>query len=149
MSTKTIEKSKTKKAAPKAAKKTAPAKAIIDKSALVSKVAYFILYVQDMTKAIEFYKSIGLKPGYESAEWTEFDAGIKFALHGWCSDSCGEYKAQETNISFGVNSLKATYETFKTMGIKVMGEPKQVCESGYCFSFQDPSGNTLNVYGPL
>ncbi len=147
MATKTIEK-KTKKPAAKAAKKPA-AKATIEKNALLSKVAYYILYVPDMTKAVEFYKSIGLNAGYTSPEWSEFDAGIKFALHGPCPDSCSEYKPSETNISFGVSSAKATYETFKTMGIKVTSEPRQVCESGYCFSFQDPFGNELSAYGPL
>jgi predicted enzyme related to lactoylglutathione lyase len=158
MATKTIEKTKSKKAAPKAAKniaakniaaKTTIDKSGIDKSALVSKVAYFILYVPDMTKAIAFYKSIGLTPAFESPEWTEFNAGIKFALHGPCEDSCDTYEASETNISFGVNSAKATYETFKAMGIKVTSEPRNVCESGYCFSFQDCFGNELSAYGPL
>src|SRR5262245_15582026 len=100
MATKTIEKKATKKAAPKAAKKATPAK--IEKNALLSKIAYFILYVPDMTKAISFYKSIGLTPAFESPEWTEFNAGIKFALHGPCQDSCGAYEPSETNISFGV-----------------------------------------------
>jgi predicted enzyme related to lactoylglutathione lyase len=149
MATKTIEKKSTKKPAAKAAKKPAATKATIEKSALLSKVAYYILYVPDMTKALAFYKSIGLTPGYTSPEWSEFDAGIKFALHGPCPDACSEYEPSETNLSFGVNSAKATYETFKAMGIKVTSEPRQVCESGYCFSFQDPFGNELSAYGPL
>jgi predicted enzyme related to lactoylglutathione lyase len=141
-----------KKPASKAAKKTTTktiTKGAIDKSALVSKVAYFILYVPDMTKAIEFYKSIGLTPAFESPEWTEFNAGIKFALHGPCDESTDKYEPSETSISFGVASAKKTYETFKAMGINVTSEPRQVCEEGYCFSFKDPFGNELSAYGPL
>jgi len=135
-----------------AAAKTAAKAPKIDKSALVGKVEYYILYVNDMKKATEFYTSIGLKPGYESPEWTQFDAGINFALH--LSGSCGATTAEtckpiETGISFGVKSAKATYETFKAMGIKVKGEPHQVCEDGYAFGFEDCFGNTLSVYGKL
>ncbi len=46
------------KKAPKQAKKAAPKAAKPNKATLPSKVAYFILYVPDMMKAIEFYKSI-------------------------------------------------------------------------------------------
>lgn len=146
MATKTLTK---KGPAKKAAVKKTTAKATTTESALVSKVAYFILYVPDMTKAVEFYKSIGLRAGFTSPEWSEFDAGIKFALHGPCQDSCGTYEASETNISFGVASCKATYETFQKMGVKVTSEPREVCENGYAFQFQDPFGNTLGVYGKL
>ncbi len=138
------------KKAPKQAKKAAPKTAKPNKATLPSKVAYFILYVPDMMKAIEFYKSIGLKATYESPEWSEFDAGIKFALHGMssCGSTSSAVKPIETNISFGVKDAKATYETFKAMGIKVHGEPHQVCEEGgYCFGFEDCFGNVSSIYG--
>src|SRR5581483_940580 len=121
---------KTKKPAAKATKKAPIAKPAIDKTNLLGNISYYILYVPDMTKAIEFYKSIGLNPAFESPEWTEFNAGIKFALHGPCEDSCGSYEATDTSLSFSVKSCKATYETFKAMNIKVTSEPRQVCEEG-------------------
>ena len=127
----------------KNAKKTTTKKPAAAKPALLSKVAYTIVYVPDMKKAVEFYKSIGLKLANESPYWSEFDAGIKFALHiadeGW--------KPVETNISFGVPSAFKTYETLKAMGIAVT-EPHQVCEEGgYCFGFKDCFGNGLSAYG--
>jgi predicted enzyme related to lactoylglutathione lyase len=135
---------KTKKAP--AAKKT-PA---IKKSALPSKIGYFIHYVPDMTKAIEFFKSIGLKATFESPEWTEFDAGIKFALHGMdCSSSkpAHSHAGINTNLTFSVKNVDDTLAAFKTLGVKISSEPRQVCESGRSFSFQDPFGNTFSIYG--
>src|SRR5271170_6999391 len=95
--------------------KTATKKPAIDKSALTSKVAYYILYVSDMSKATEFYKSIGLNAGFESPEWTEFDAGIKFALHlnGCATKGVEAPKAIETGLSFGVTKCQDTYKAFK------------------------------------
>lgn len=116
----------------------------IKKKTLAKKVAYFILYVPDMAKAIEFYKSIGLKATMESAEWTEFKAGIKFALH---AHDAKDYKASKTGICFGVKNAQASYESFKALGVKVLGEPTQVCEEGRSFCFEDPFGNTLSAYG--
>jgi predicted enzyme related to lactoylglutathione lyase len=138
--------------------KTTKATTTTKKSALPSKVAYTIVYVPDMAKGIEFYKSIGLKLANESPYWSEFDAGIKFALHitDEASSSCGEstcstshaFKAIETNICFGVDNAKATYEAFKAIGVTLTSEPKQVCEEGgYCFGFQDCFGNGLSCYG--
>lgn len=154
MATKTIEKKTTKK--PAAKKTTTPKSGLVKtekagfvKTLTTGKVAYYILYVPEMTKAVEFYKSIGLKLGFESPEWSQFDAGIQFALHGPCKDDCGTYEATETGICFDVTSAKNAYETFKSMGVKVMGEPHQVCEEGYAFNFQDPFGNTLSCYGKL
>jgi predicted enzyme related to lactoylglutathione lyase len=142
----------TKTKAPKAAKttaKTTAKTATIEKSALASKIAYAMLYVPDMAKAIEFYKMIGLEAGMESPEWTEFNAGIKFALHGMCSESkTADYKAKNTGLCFGVANIDATYAAFKTLGVKLNGEAHQVCEDGYAFEFQDPFGNTLSAYGP-
>ena len=122
------------------------------KSPLPSKVAYFILYVPDMKKAVTFYKSIGLNLMFDSPEWSEFDAGIKFALHATSAcgtaQSCSEYTPVETNVSFGVDNAKAAYEAFKTLGVKLTSEPRQVCEDGgYCFSFEDCFGNELSCYG--
>jgi predicted enzyme related to lactoylglutathione lyase len=148
MATKTIEKKTTKKPA---AKKTAAPKTAAPKAGLVKtkKIAYYIHYVPDMTKAVEFFKTIGLEPGFTSPEWSEFDAGIKFALHGPCKDDCGTYEAKETGLCFDVTSAKGACETFKSLGVKVTSEPHQVCEEGYAFNFQDPFGNTFSAYGKL
>ena len=119
-------------------------KSKVKKKTLAKKVAYFILYVPDMAKAIEFYKSIGLKATMESPEWTEFKAGIKFALHATESK---DYTPSKTGICFGVKNAQTSYESFKALGVKVLGEPHQVCEEGRSFSFEDPFGNTLSAYG--
>lgn len=136
--------------APKAAKtpKTQTKSATIDKSALPSKVGYYIHYVPDMAKAVEFFKNIGLKPMFDSPEWSEFDAGIKFALHGMeCSEKGHTHAGIETNITFSVKNCDETIAAFKTLGVKITSEPRQVCDEGRCFSFQDPFGNTFSCYG--
>jgi predicted enzyme related to lactoylglutathione lyase len=129
----------------------------IKKSAFPKKAAYFILYVPDMAKAVDFYRNkIGLKLGFESPEWTEFKSGIKFALHatGACAAKSGEssscataYVPQKTGLCFGVKDAGKTYAVFQALGVKVLGEPHQVCEDGRSFSFQDPFGNEFSIYG--
>ena len=137
----------------------------IKKSHLTKKIGYFMLTVPDMTKAIEFYKSIGLKATMESPEWTEFKAGIKFALHGMtkgegacsssasesaCSTSQGASKpaaTRWTGIVFNVKNCDKSYGTFQALGVKVLGAPKQVCDEGRSFEFEDPFGNVLSCYG--
>jgi predicted enzyme related to lactoylglutathione lyase len=135
-------------------------KAKIKKSALPKKATYFILYVPDMAKAVAFYKgTLGLKLGFESPEWTEFKCGIKFALHAWSPETaacasqksdasaCTSFKPQKTSLTFGVKDAGRSYEAFKTLGVKVLGEPHQVCEDGRAFAFEDPFGNQLSIYG--
>lgn len=122
----------------------------IKKSALPRKVAYFILYVPDMTKAVEFYRHIGLKMGHGSPEWTEFKAGIKFALHAQsseCASKASASQSRETGICFAVKNCDKTYAAFQRLGVKIKSEPTQVCEDGRSFSFEDPFGNILSVYG--
>jgi predicted enzyme related to lactoylglutathione lyase len=143
----TTQKKVTKPAATKAASKTAKAAPKAAKAApkmQAMKVAYYILYVPEMAKAADFYKMIGLNMGFQSPDWTEFDAGIKFALH---ATEAKDYKPAMTNISFGVENCKATYEHFKSLGITLKNEPHQVCENNYSFCFNDPFGNTLSIYG--
>jgi len=145
---------KTASKAPKAKAKKAP---VAKKSPFPKKIGLYILYVPDMKKAVDFYKSkLGLELGYESPEWTQFSAGIDFALHiseQGCGGSCGSTseatteKGIETGLVFNVEDTKATYAAFQAVGIKVRGEPVNVCESTRCFSFEDPFGNVLSVSG--
>lgn len=126
----------------------------IKKSALPRKAAYFILYVPDMEQAVAFYEgTLKMKLGYQSPEWTEFKAGIKFALHAWspsdasaCGGACTSFKPQKTHLTFGVKDAGKSHEAFQALGIKVH-ELKEVCENGRSFDFEDPFGNTLSIYG--
>ena len=135
-------------------------KAKVKKSALPRKAAYFILYVPDMAKAVEFYKSIGMKLGFESPEWSEFKAGIKFALHATgeakaesaCASSsegacASSFVPQKTGLVLGVKDAGKSYAAMQALGVKVLGEPHQVCEDGRSFAFEDPFGNVLSIYG--
>jgi predicted enzyme related to lactoylglutathione lyase len=123
----------------------------IKKSAQVKKVGYFIHYVPDMAKAVTFFQSIGLKLKFESPEWTEFKAGIKFALHSsdCAAKACSSEKAEKrfTGITFSSKNLDKTYAAFKEQGITIMSEPRQVCEEGRSFEFSDPFGAVFSIYG--
>jgi predicted enzyme related to lactoylglutathione lyase len=130
----------------KADKATKKAKKLkIKKSSLPRKAAYFILYVPDMAKAIEFYKNtLHMKVGFESPEWTEIKAGIKFALHGTKAEG---FTPVKTGLVFGVKNAQTSYEIFNHLGVKTLGAPVQVCEDGRSFCFEDPFGNQLSCYG--
>ncbi len=127
-------------------KKPKAKKLKIKKSSFPKKAAYFILYVPDMAKAVEFYKNtLHMKVGMESPEWTEIKAGIKFALHA--TKPGDEYKPVKTGLVFEVKNAQNSYDAFNALGIKTLGAPTQVCEEGRSFCFEDPFGNQLSCYG--
>lgn len=104
-------------------------------------------YVKDMAKAVEFYKSkLGLKPSYESADWTEFP----LEGHALCLHPMGEKKDIPSNgcLIMHVDGIKDLVADLKTQGVKV-GEPHEVHPGSWSAEFTDAAGNWLSFYeGP-
>lgn len=102
-------------------------------------------YVDDMDKAAAFYKGkLGLKPGYESPEWTEFPVGDhKICLHG---KSGGETYTPNGVLIVSVTSVKTVFEKMKRDGLNVSGL-HEIHPDGWRFLLKDVSGNELSFYG--
>ena len=104
-------------------------------------------YVKDMKKAIAFYKeTLGLKPGFESPDWTEFP----LAGHSLCLHPIGELKNVPVNgtLIIHVEGLKELVSSLKAKGVKI-GEPHEVHPGAWSAEFVDAEGNHLSYYeGP-
>jgi predicted enzyme related to lactoylglutathione lyase len=135
---------------------------IIDRGALPKQIAYLVLNVTDMPKALDFYKNVmGLAVSHESANWCELSMGITIALKlvdSTCSTTASACSTTNTNtitntnvktgLVFNVVNAQKSYDTMKALGIKLLGEPIQGCTEGSLkFSFEDPFGNMFSAYG--
>ena len=102
-------------------------------------------YVKNMAKSVAYFrKLLGLKPSYQSAEWTEFPIrGHRLCLH--------EREKGCTYVPNGVlileaKGVKALYKKLKARKVKVFGL-HEVHPKAWTFTLKDPSGNELSYYG--
>ncbi|MEQ1875994.1 MAG: VOC family protein [Bdellovibrionia bacterium] len=101
-------------------------------------------YVDDMAKTVSFYKKLGLKPGYESPEWTEFEiGGHNLCLH---AKRAAEKYSDGGVLILSADGIKNLHKQMKGDGIKV-DEPHEVHPGSWTFHFRDVSGNELSLYG--
>lgn len=112
------------------------------------------VYVTDMQRAKKFYTEI---LGFEiSAElgpnlcFLKSKSGkIYIYLEG--GNKPTSIDPQTSRLSFFLqaeNSASETYATLKSAGVKLLQKaPEQVGEDTYCFQFEDPDGNIIEVAG--
>jgi hypothetical protein len=110
------------------------------------KSAYGTMYfVDDMKKAVGYYtKLLGVKPRYESAEWTEFPVG----KHGLClhaKERRGRYRPNGVLI-VDAKGVKALFERLKRGKLDVSGL-HEVHPGAWTFTLKDSSGNELSFHG--
>ncbi len=104
-------------------------------------------YVKDMKKATDYYKAmLGLKPRYESKEWTEFDLGDNTALclHG--SDDEKDLVKEGGILIAKVKNIKALVPELKQRGMEFVREINEVHPGAFCVDFKDPAGNIVSLY---
>lgn len=102
-------------------------------------------YVDSMSKSVEFFKrTLGVNPGYQSDDWTEFQMGEhRLCLH-----------AKRPNETFPANGIlimnhdgiKGLYESMKNDGYNVFGL-HQVHPEAWSFHMKDVSQNELSFFG--
>jgi len=81
-----------------------------------------VLWVQDMDRAVEFYKTaVGLVERFISPGWSELAYGDTIiALHGG-----GDGSTRETGLSFQVEDLNAACEHIQAHGGSIVEPPAQ------------------------
>ena len=102
-------------------------------------------YVKDMAKAVKYYKEAhGLKPRFESHEWTEFDLGG----HGLCLHVVGKDTTGSTDgvLITKVTGLTALVEDLKKRGVEFIGPIKEAHPGAHSADFKDLDGNLLSYY---
>jgi catechol 2,3-dioxygenase-like lactoylglutathione lyase family enzyme len=102
-------------------------------------------YVDDMKKSVAYFKKLlGLKPGYQSAEWTEFPIG----KHHLCLHAQGHGAKTRPNgvLIVDAKGVKALFEKLRKARHRVFGL-HEVHPAAWTFTLADPSGNELSFYG--
>ena len=118
----------------------------------IKQMAYVILYVKDIEKALPFYRdTLGLKVRVAEKGWAELETGnTTLALHNEEPGKSTTRGYGQPNICFAVDDVFATYEALKAKGVKFESEPKTVCEApdktGKSCDFHDPDGNFMSIF---
>ncbi len=110
----------------------------------VKNVHMLILLENDIPKAIEFYKKLGLKLQFHlENQWAEFLlGGVKIGLCPYKE----ELPERRTGIVFEVDDINALYNELKDTGVFV-GEPVEKVH-GIMLGIKDPGGNIIDLYQP-
>src|SRR5688500_6955649 len=103
-------------------------------------------YVKDMAKSSAYYKeTLGLKPRWESPEWTEFDVnGHGLCLHS--IDTAGKVPHEQGVLILHVKGINEMVSALKAKGVEFLKDVKEVHPGAYSVEFTDPSGNLLSLY---
>jgi catechol 2,3-dioxygenase-like lactoylglutathione lyase family enzyme len=85
------------------------------------RLSYAIKFVSDMDAAIAFYRdTIGLKPGFQSPFWSEFETGeTKLALH----PASEENPAGSVQLGLSSEDLDRFYAEAQANGITFTSPP--------------------------
>ncbi len=110
----------------------------------ISGVHMFILMQSDLEKALSFYEQIGAKKLLHIPQkWAEMEFfGIKLGL---CPFE--DTTPRHTGMVIEVADLDSLYKDLKAKGIPFASEPVQALH-GTLVTFEDPSGNRLDLYQP-
>lgn len=109
------------------------------------KLAYAILFVAEMDRAVKFYRdTLGLPLKFQSPEWSEFSTGeTTLALH----------RASEKNppgrveLGFNAADLQAFYKEMTAKGVTFPMPPTKQDFGGTLAQFVDSEGAHVSVGG--
>jgi hypothetical protein len=102
-------------------------------------------YVDDMRKSVAYYrKLLGIKPAFQSPEWTEFNVGgHRLCLH---AKRRGERYRPNGVLIVGANGVKALHQKLKRKKHRVDGL-HEVHPAAWTFTLTDATGNEVSFYG--
>lgn len=115
-----------------------------------SPLAYTILYVRDMAKAVDFYKNtLGIPLRFEDAGWSEFElpGKVTLALHPGRKKKTTDFSSVNSILCFHCKDIEGTIKSLKGKGVKFLGPPKTVCPGYRSVEFADLDGNCLSLFG--
>lgn len=111
---------------------------------MAMKLAYAIHFVDDMNRAVAFYRdTIGLPLKFSSPEWTEFATGsTTLALHA----ASKENPAGTTHLGLHADDIAGAHRQLKSIGVRFTREPTP--EHGITLAeFVDPDGARVSLSG--
>jgi lactoylglutathione lyase len=112
---------------------------------LIPKLSYVIEYVEDMTRAVVFYRDVvGLPLKAESPHWSEFSTGdTTLALHA----ASPKNPAGTFEIGFAVSDVAAFHQALVAKGVAFPLEPMKQDWGGVLAQFKDADDATVTVSG--
>ena len=107
------------------------------------------LYVEDMEKAIAFYREVLGLPFLRQGEgWAHFDASnealFELFSDGKASSAPKGPEQQSLSIAFRVDDLNSSMEELRDRGVDFVGEIGQWRSQRWVY-FSDPEGNLLAI----
>ena len=103
---------------------------------------YAIKFVSDMDAAVAFYRdTLGLKLGFQSPFWTEFETGeTKLALHPASEDN----PAGTVQLGLGTDDIDAFHAAAQAKGITFTSPPTEMHGTRIA-RFLDPEGAEISL----
>jgi predicted enzyme related to lactoylglutathione lyase len=114
---------------------------------MVSRVSNVWLPVQDMDRAVAFYRDVlGLEVQMQSPEWTELDAsGLSIGLNA--REPRGATADGGAVITFTAEDIDGEMERLQDRGTEFTGGVSSY-DWGRVAPFKDSEGNDLQLYAP-
>jgi lactoylglutathione lyase len=112
---------------------------------MAAKLSYVIEFVEDMERAVKFYRDVvGLPLKFESPGWSEFETGeTKLGLH----PASDKNRAGKCEMGFNVENLQSFYEQLRAKGVMFSMPPKKQDFGGTLAQFVDSEGAHVSVSG--
>ena len=112
---------------------------------MVAKLGYVIEFVEDMNRAVTFYRDVvGLYVKFESPGWTEFSTGeTTLALHPASEKNPGG----SVELGFKVPDVQQFHAEMTAKGVAFPIEPKKQEYGDMLARFKDSEGALITVSG--
>ncbi len=113
------------------------------------KISHVMLGVESTARALAFYRDkLGLSVQSEHPGFAFLDAGgFTLALSEGLA-TASETRVGATELVFGVEDVRAAYESLKSKGVVFTHEPRAVAGPMFAANFTDPDGHRLSIFGP-
>lgn len=114
----------------------------------LSRIAAIMLGVRDLPAAIAFYQDkLGLKVIMQESELALLQCGT--VILGLSPRHASAVPlAEAVEVSFGVETLRATHKALGEKGVTFLSEPRQVTPTDWAVHFRDVDGHLLSLFGP-
>jgi catechol 2,3-dioxygenase-like lactoylglutathione lyase family enzyme len=117
---------------------------------MFNQIDYVMVTVSDMSRSVQFYRDkLGLRPRFESPEWTEFETGTTvLALHGGGKPATISHdpKAGTASIGFYVDNLDDKFNELKEKGVTFIMPPTDRAEERIKLAVcLDPDGLPISI----
>jgi catechol 2,3-dioxygenase-like lactoylglutathione lyase family enzyme len=113
-------------------------------------LAGVLIYTGNFPPMLTFYRDTlgltprGTKPGFVNFEWG--DVRLTVTEHSQVSGTSKSTDSLRIMVNFTVEDIQAVVARLKAAGVAFSREPEQESWGGWIATFNDPDGNTLQLF---